>query len=189
MPNGILENEKVKLIKQWHKWCCHSETKASTLELKFNQLTFEELIYCIFYKEIEETASRKELEMESNVDVDVVYKNEEIADLDTIRDDVDLDSCSEESLEVQNILSNHQQKSNVQHYSKEANTQERNVTDFDKKHEQGSNLQEKLKTVNVQNQEKSVSLFVPPLPMPRTVFLSKLANEAELPNEVKTLFF
>ena len=111
-----------------------------------------------------EAASTQELESGSNIDEQVGTKNAEKIDKDISEHGVDLnqsDSCSEESLEVQFILSSHQQNEtkDQQTYPKEIQF-EQNCN--------GTNIE-----------ENPFDYFDkgPPLPMPRTVFLSRAKEE------------
>ena len=118
-----------------------------------------------------EAASTQELESGSNINEQVGTKNAEKIDKDISEHGVELnqsDSCSEESLEVQFILSSHQQNEtkDQQTYPKEIQF-EQNCN--------GTNIE-----------EKTFDYFDkgPPLPLPRTVFLSRAKDKKELTDEV-----
>ena len=112
-----------------------------------------------------QAASTQELESGSNINEQVGTKNAEKIDKDISEHGVDLnqsDSCSEESLEVQFILSSHQQNEtkDQQTYPKEIQF-EQNCN--------GTNIE-----------EKTFDYFdkgPPPFPMPRTVYLSRANKE------------
>ena len=116
-----------------------------------------------------EAASTQELESGSNINEQVGIKNAEKTDKDISEHGVDLnqsDSCSEESLEVQFILSSHQQNEtkDQQTYPKEIQFEQSC---------NGTNIEEKT----LDYLERENNGCGPPLPMPRTVYLSRANKE------------
>ena len=125
-----------------------------------------------------DVASTQELESGSNINEHVGTKNAEKIDKGVSEHGDDLnqsDSCSEESLEVQFILSSHQQNQNE--------TKDQQTYPKESKVEQNCN--------GIKTEEQTFDYFDkenngcgPPLPMPRTVFLSKAKDKKELSDKV-----
>ena len=111
-----------------------------------------------------EAVSTQELESGSNIDEHTGTKNAEKIHKDIIAHGVDLnqsDSCSEESLEVQFILSSHQQNE-----TKDQQTYPKEIQ-----------FEQNCNGTNIEGNPFNDFDKGPPLPMPRTVFLSRAKEE------------
>jgi hypothetical protein len=146
MTSKLLEgdDERIKTINDWYNWCRQDTTSVSMSTFRRNRrildLTFEEIIHCIFAKEISQTETFEETEERK------LGEN-------------DLNVCSQESLEVQFILSNGQE-------------QEEQVLDHDSETSIKPGSPVKTNTIPDLQVESKVKPE-PPQPRPRTIFLSE----------------
>jgi hypothetical protein len=158
MTSKLLEgdDERIKAINDWYNWCRQDTTSASPSTFRRNRqildLTFDEIIHCIFAKEISQTESFEETEEQK------LGEN-------------DLNFCSQESLEVQFILSNGPPQE-----------QEEQVADPDL--ETSIKPDSPVKTTTIPDFQfeseaesdhplESITKPKPPQPRPRTIFLSE----------------
>jgi hypothetical protein len=145
MASKLLDgSDKIKLIRDWYNWCRQDTTSVSTSTFRRNRrildLTFEEIIHCIFAKEISQTEK--------------TFEEQKLGEND-------FNFCSQESLEVQFILSN-------------GPPQEQEEKDSDLDSETRIKADSPVKTNTIPDlQVESRAKPAPPQPRPRTIFLSE----------------
>jgi hypothetical protein len=152
------KDERIKTINDWYNWCRRDKTSTSTSTSTFRRnrqildLTFDDIVHCIFVKEISRTETFEEAEEQK------LGEN-------------DLNFCSQESLEVQFILSNGPPQE-----------QEEQVADPDL--ETSIKPDSPVKTTTIPDFQfeseaesdhplESITKPKPPQPRPRTIFLSE----------------
>jgi hypothetical protein len=150
-------DERIKTISDWYNWCRRDTTSTSTSTSTFRRnrqildLTFDDIVHCIFVKEISRTETLEETEKRK------LGEN-------------DLNFCSQESLEVQFILSNGPPQEQLEQVSDPdlktsikpgSSVKTNSIPDFQFESEAESNhpLESRVKPE-------------PPQPRPRTIFLS-----------------
>ncbi len=149
MTSKLLDgSDKIKLISDWYNWCQQGTKSVSTSTSTFRRnrqnldLTFDEIIHCIFAKEISQTKTFEETEERK-------------------LGGIDLNVCSQESLEVQFILSNGPPQEQEEQVSR---------PDLETIIKSDS----PVKTTTMPDlQVESRAKPEPPRPRPRTIFLSE----------------
>jgi hypothetical protein len=139
-------DERIKTINDWYNWCRQDTASVSTSTFRRNRqnldLTFDEIVHCIFVKETSQTKISEETEKRK------LGEN-------------DLNFCSQESLEVQFILSNGPSQEQEEKYS-----------DLDSETSIKADSPVKTNTIPDLQVESRVKPE-PPQPRPRTIFLSE----------------
>jgi hypothetical protein len=148
-PAGFFDDDRVALIHQWFTWCKQGGTKMTSSPSRRRlksvvDINFDELVFSLFSTEIEEAFKESET---NDISTEVQAEKLEKSELVEMMENEDISYHSDESLEVQLILSRRLHDEEV---SKEG------------------------PQISDEDLQKVLASKTPPKPRPRTIFLTEV---------------